>query len=112
MVLTHCSPNMKAHAIQAHTGKHNLKSSWVLCANLYFPFGASENGRGLLAGFLRKHVSGKISSVDSLHLEYAAEGELHPSTLLGESGGQRGSGQTSPDLAFTVNGTSSTMLIG
>lgn len=28
------------HGIQPHKGRDNLLSSWTLCANLYFPFGA------------------------------------------------------------------------
>lgn len=27
-----------ADRVQKHLGCHNLKSSWVACANLYFPF--------------------------------------------------------------------------
>jgi hypothetical protein len=97
--------------IQAHPGKHNLKSSWVLCANLYFPFRETAKGRALLANFLRAHVSPDVATVDELHLEYAEGGDLHPSQLLGESGGKRGSGQTSPDLAFHVNGHRALILI-
>lgn len=97
--------------IHAHQGKHNLMSSWVLCANLYFPFGQTAGGRALLAGFLRAHVSPDVQTVDELHLEYAEVGPLHPSTLLGESGGSRGSGQTSPDLALQVNGRRGLILI-
>ena len=36
-------------------------------------------------------------------MEYAECGKLHPSVLLGEGGGSRGAGQTSPDLALLVN---------
>jgi len=97
--------------IQAHQGKHNLKSSWILCANLYFPFGRTAESRGLLAGFLREHVSGDVRTVDVLHLEYAEDGDLHPSVLLGETGGKRGSGQTSPDVAFQVNGGRGLILV-
>src|SRR5690349_2119782 len=39
--------------ISIHSGVHNLKSSWVLCANLYFPFGQQIADRALLADFLR-----------------------------------------------------------
>jgi len=97
---------LQRNRVQKHQGVHNLKSSWVLCANLYFPFRASEEGRSLLAGFLRAHVSPDIQSVDAIELEYAepADSPLHPSPLLGEQGGSRGSGQTSPDVAFLVNG--------
>jgi len=99
--------------IHAHTGCNNLKSSWTHCANLYFIFGQSDEGRALLAGFLREHVSPMIHSVDELYLEYAEseDSSLHPSRLLGESGGSRGSGQTSPDLAFHVNGRQGLLLI-
>jgi hypothetical protein len=95
---------LREHGVQKHTGANNLKSSWVLCANLYFPFRATEKGRALLAGFLREHVAKEIQSVDAVELEYEEEGALHPSALLGETGGSRGSGQTSPDVAFIVNG--------
>ena len=64
--------------IQKHTGVHNLKSSWALCANLYFPFRATADGRGLLASFLH-HVDGEITSLEDIELEYAECGELHPS---------------------------------
>jgi len=96
---------LEAEGVQRHEGSHNLKSSWTLCANLYFPFRASPAGRGLLAGFLRSRVHGRIEHVDRLELEYAQPNgsPLHPAALLGEEGGNRGLGQTSPDLAFVVN---------
>lgn len=98
------SSYLKRLAIQRHSGAHNLKSSWVLCANQFFPFGASAEGRALLAGFLREHVDPAIHSVEGIELEYAEQGNLHPSILLGEEGGRRGAAQTSPDIAFIVNG--------
>lgn len=33
---------LRRERVQKHQGVHNLKSSWVLCANLYFPFRASR----------------------------------------------------------------------
>jgi len=87
--------------IQAHTGVHNLLSSWVACANLYFPF-RRESHRPVLAEFLRATVSNKIRTVTGVELEFALDGDLHPAELLGESAGKRGSGQTSPDVAFQV----------
>ena len=89
--------------IQKHTGVHNLKSSWVFCANLYFPFRASAAGRDLLAAFLRRRVDGEIESLESIELEYAHPGELSPKKLLGERDGRRGANQTSPDLGLCVN---------
>ncbi len=94
---------LSAHDVQKHTGVHNLKSSWIQCANLYFPFGGSPEGRSLFAEFLHANVAAEVHSVDAVDLEYAGEGELHPSVLLGETGGTRGSGQTSPDLGLLVN---------
>lgn len=96
--------------IQKHAGVHNLKSSWVLCANLYFPFRRSTQARDLLAGFLRERVHPDIRSVDAVELEYAEDGDLNPSALLGEAGGKRGAGQTSPDVAFLVNDRSGLVL--
>lgn len=43
---------LKNTKIHPHPDKNNLISSRVLCANLFFPFGASAEGRALLAGFL------------------------------------------------------------
>ena len=97
--------------VQKHDGVHNLKSSWMQCANLYFPFGGSDEGRALLAGFLQEYVADEVHSVDVVELEYAAEGDLHPSVLLGETGGSRGSGQTSPDMGLRVNRGSGLLLV-
>ncbi len=85
--------------IQKHSGSHNLKSSWILCANLYFPF---KHALGLLTGFLQERVSADIRDVFDLHLEYEHP-TLKPADLLGEPAtGLRGSGQTSPDLALDI----------
>ena len=102
---------LRRNKVRKHQGVHNLKSSWVQCANLYFPFAASAQGRRLLAGFLREQLSPEIRSVDALELEYAEDGELHPSALLGEEGGARGAGQTSPDLGLLVNDGRGLLLI-
>lgn len=88
--------------VQHHTGVHNLMSSWVACANLYFPFRSEDVDRELVAGFLRGAVDSRIEQVTGIELEWAGPGEWHPSRLLGEADGQRGSGQTSPDVAFEV----------
>ncbi len=86
---------------EKHRGVHNLKSSWVLCANLYYPFG-DASGLAILAGFLRNRVSPSIKSVSRVELEYAEKAPLDPQTLLGEPPGKRGANQTSPDIAFVV----------
>ena len=102
---TNSLPNyLLCNNIRKHGGVHNLKSSWMACANLYFPFRASEDGRALLSGFLQKYVPAKVQQVDEVELEYEGNGPLHPSCLLGELDGARGTGQTSPDIAFLVNG--------
>ncbi|MFC1994399.1 hypothetical protein ACFLVI_03950 [Chloroflexota bacterium] len=88
--------------VQKHTGVHNLKSSWVLCANLYFPF---QRDQGMLTGFLRENIISSIETVDGIELEYAEERPLDPTTLLGEPEGQRGKNQTSPDVAFIITMT-------
>jgi hypothetical protein len=49
--------------IKPHDHVHNLKSSWALCANLYFPF---RNDPALLCDFLCATVSTEIIGVTSL----------------------------------------------
>jgi hypothetical protein len=99
------------HQVQRHTGSHNLKSSWVSGVNFYFPFGQLAEGRDLLASFLQRSVDSRIKTVDSVELEYAEEGSLSPAALLGEGGGSRGSGQTSPDIGVLVNDGTGLLLI-
>ena len=97
--------------VDMHTGVHNLKSSWILCANLYFAFRASPDGRDLFASFLKQHVDSEIDALDEIELEYAEWGDLHPSQLLGEESGNRGANQTSPDLGLVVNGGNGLILV-
>lgn len=97
--------------INRHVGAHNLKSSWVSGVNLYFPFDKSPHGRSLFAGFLSTYVDPRIRTVESVELEYAECDALSPADLLGETGGRRGSGQTSPDIAVLVNGGAGLLLI-
>jgi hypothetical protein len=92
-------PYLIANEIQRHTGSHNLCSSWIVCANLYFPF-RSPDGKELLASFFRATLSGNIRSVEEIELEY--QDTRVPPSALGETDGHRGSGQTSPDVAFQV----------
>lgn len=93
---------LKDSNITKHTGSHNLLSSWIVCANLYFPF-RDELGRQLLSGFLQEYVSDEIIEVTNVELEHAFNDPLlTPKTILGEDDGLRGSGQTSPDVAFEV----------
>lgn len=92
---------LESEHVQKHKGCHNLKSSWMLCANLYFPF---HTDKPLLASFLKKYVHPHIKTVDRIELEYAEGRDLCPSKLLGEPEGSRGANQTSPDIAFIVNG--------
>ena len=89
--------------IEKHKGVHNLKSSWMLCANLYFPF-RQGSGQSLLAGFLKQQVSPRIETVEDVQLEYEEDDpDYKPQKLLGEpETGQRGANQTSPDVAFVV----------
>ncbi len=104
---------LKMNEVQKHGGVHNLKSSWVLCANMYFPFRASGEGRALLASFLKTHVEEKIDTLETIELEFAEPrgSKLHPSCLLGEAGGNRGANQTSPDLGLRVNGRRGLVLV-
>lgn len=102
---------IESTGVQKHQGVHNLKSSWVHCANLYFPFRVTAEGRALFASFLKRRVATEIDSLEEIELEYADDGELHPSRLLGEEGGNRGANQTSPDLGLLVNGGRGLVLV-
>jgi len=91
---------IEAEQIQPHAGKHNLKSSWTQCANTFFPFRLNDHMTAMLISFLNRELNLNITSINSIDLEYAAPGKLSPRHLLGEQGGKRGSGQTSPDVAI------------
>jgi hypothetical protein len=95
---------LKENGIHPHTGTHNLVSSWVLAANLYFPIRNNKVLQNLMVEFLKKKVSDQITELTNIELEFAfpQNNPSHPSQLLGESDGSRGSGQTSPDVAFLV----------
>ena len=90
--------------VQKHRYAHHLNSSWMLCANLYFPF------RGLLKA---RRYSLRFSNVASPWRSTRwrrsswsnedADIRLRPSHMLGEEGGTRGANQTSPDLGLLVN---------
>ncbi len=90
--------------IQPHTGTNNLLSSWITAANLYFPIKDSNSLRMLMVKFLQKYVSSEVTEITDVELEFAFPigNKLNPVQLLGELGGSRGSGQTSPDVAFLV----------
>jgi hypothetical protein len=68
----------------------------------------------MLVSFLERQLNLGITSVELIEFEYAAPGNLEPKRLLGETGGKRGSRQTSPDLAVLFgcnNGRSGIYLI-
>ncbi len=91
---------LRDNEVLKHGGVHNLKSSWILCANLYFPF---QRDLPMLAAFLQDHVAAEIQAVEAVELEHEEPAPLDPQTLLGESeAGVRGANQTSPDVAFRV----------
>lgn len=95
---------LRDNKIQAHTGTHNLLSSWVVCANLYFPVRQFKSLKNLMTEFLKQNISNQITEITCVELEFAfpENDPLHPSNLLGEKDGSRGSGQTSPDVVFLV----------
>lgn len=94
---------LQSERIQPHNHKHNLLSSWVLCANMYFPFRRDWDGRKLIAGFLSDVIELDGWDVSGVELEYAAYAPLDPATVLGERRGHRGANQTSPDVAFMLS---------
>lgn len=90
---------IKESGVQKHLGVHNLKSSWMLCANLYF---SHQRDPRILAEFLADRIDDRIVEIQRLELEWAEDPPLDPTTLLGEPKGTRGANQTSPDIAFIV----------
>jgi hypothetical protein len=88
--------------IHKHSGVRNLLSSWTACANLYFPANCHREFKNLLSRFLSETTNKNIIELVDVELEFSLDGELSPNELLGEKDGERGSGQTSPDVAFIV----------
>ena len=88
--------------IQPHSGVRNLLSSWIACANLYFPVQFNQRFNEMMLAFLKKNISNDIDSLTNVALEFSLDGDLSPEKLLGEFGGSNGVGQTSPDVAFEV----------
>ena len=100
--------------IKPHTAKNSLVSSWVLGANLYFPFGQLLEGKQVLADFLREAVDSRIQAVTEVILEFEEEEPRGTQSILGEAGGSRGANQTSPDVAVRVqldDGTKGLVLV-
>jgi hypothetical protein len=89
--------------IQSHRDTNNLLSSWILSANLYYIVNINSSFKKLMLGFLQQHISEKITNIVEVELEFAFNGELSPKEILGEQGGKRGFGQTSPDVAFIID---------
>lgn len=102
---------IKNNNIQKHSGVKNLLSSWNVCANLYFPANFDNRFKDALLCFLKSKLNKDIISLEKVELEFGLKGELSPAILLGEQGGNNGSGQTSPDVAFTVRTKTGTGLI-
>ncbi|MCB5288105.1 MAG: hypothetical protein LHW64_09925 [Candidatus Cloacimonetes bacterium] len=96
---------LKESTIQRHSAVNHLNSSWALCANLYFPVRIYPFMKDIMLGFLRQKISPSIVSIDEIEMEFSfPDGDqLNPSILLGEKNGNRGTGQTSPDIALVVS---------
>jgi hypothetical protein len=66
-------------------------SSWILRANLYFPF---RRDSALIAAFLTATVDARIATVESLELDYCDTSICDPVKVLGEP--------LAPDLGFLI----------
>jgi hypothetical protein len=78
----------------------DLKSSWILCANLYFPF---RHERELFLHFFRRHLAPDIAAVESVECCYADPVVCDPSKVLGEPAAYSGlQGPTLPDLGIHI----------
>lgn len=90
--------------IKLHAGANNLVNSWALSANVYFPIHQNEALKKLMLDFLKQRVSDQIVEIFDVVFEFAfpENTPFHPSILLGETGGKKGSGITATDVAFLV----------
>lgn len=94
---------IRVSGIQPNQGKHNLKSSWTQCINLFYPVRWDNEFKSMFAGFLEQVLDLETINIEEIEFEYAAPGKLEPKRLLGEMGGMKGSMQTSPDIAVLFN---------
>jgi len=90
--------------ILPHAGANNLVNSWAVSANVYFPIHLNKSLKGLMLEFLKQRVSSEIEEVYDAVIEFAfpEDSPMHPSNLLGETGGKKGSGLTVTDVAFLL----------
>jgi hypothetical protein len=93
---------LKEKNIEPHEGAHDLLSSWILCANLYFGtrINDNDNFKELFRQFLKEKLSLQIDKIDDIDLEYTPTGKLSPKEILGEYGENR---HTRPDIAVHIN---------
>ena len=90
--------------IKLHAGANNLVNSWAVSANVYFPIHQNKALKGLMLEFLKQRVSSEIVELYDVIIEFAfpEDSPLHPSNLLGETGGKKGAGITATDVAFLL----------
>jgi ribosomal protein S3AE len=62
---------LKAKGVHAHTGTHNLLSSWVVCANLYFLARINQNFCDLMMRIVQIKGSKDICSYTGVELEFS-----------------------------------------
>ena len=56
--------------VQKHRYAHHLNSSWMLRANLHFPFRATADARGVFVSFLNRHVAAEIDSPEDATMSW------------------------------------------
>jgi len=91
---------LNSTGVKPHTYRNHLNSSWVLAANLFFPFAVLPGGHELLGAVLAQELHLPVASLLSVDLEFADDPPRDQATLLGETRGSRGANQTSPDVGI------------
>ena len=76
--------------VHKHDGVNISRVLGFFAPTRTFRSGGSADDKALFASFLKRHVAPEIYSLEGIELEYAEDGELHPTHLLGEEGGTRG----------------------
>jgi len=75
-IRTELTKYLAEKGVQAHSGTHNLLSSWVSCANLYFLIRMDQEFRRLMLGFLQEKIDARITAIEHVRSENKVMGMI------------------------------------
>ena len=99
---TRCQHTLKGPTFRSTGASTTSRARGFFAPTCTFRSGVQLTVRRYSLRFSNATSPPEIDSLEGIELEYAEDGELHPSSLLGEAGGSRGAHQTSPDLGLKV----------